>query len=81
MNTSLLWSIFILALVHVLVSFVMVVLPAGGEKTKGTKFVTTLKQYNSIVWFVSFVVVVTISILAAVAIKQKNDDDDDDDDN
>ena len=37
MNTSLLWSIFILALVHVLVSFVMVVLPAGGEKTKGTK--------------------------------------------
>ncbi|MAI14498.1 MAG: hypothetical protein CMM15_10800 [Rhodospirillaceae bacterium] len=77
MNKSLLWSIFVLALIHVLVSFVMVVLPVGGEKTKDTKFIQKMKQYNTIVWFVSFVVVVTISILSAVSIKQYNEEEDD----
>ena len=74
MNKSLLWSIFVLALVHVLVSFVMVVLPVGGNQTKNSKFIMKMKQYNTIVWFISFVVVVAISILSAVSIKEYNEE-------
>ena len=74
MNNSIIWSIFILALVHVLVSFVMVLLPIGGEKTKGTTFVTKLKEYNVVVWFISFLVVAVIAILSAIDIKQRDDD-------
>lgn len=74
MNNSIIWSIFILALVHVLVSFVMVLLPIGGEKTKSTTFVTKLKEYNVVVWFISFLVVAIIAILSAIDIKQRDDD-------
>ena len=74
MNNSIIWSIFILALVHVLVSFVMVLLPIGGEKTKSTTFVTKLKEYNVVVWFISFLVVAVIAILSAIDIKQRDDD-------
>jgi uncharacterized membrane protein YozB (DUF420 family) len=74
MNNSLEWSIFILALVHVLVSFVMVLLPIGGEKTKRTTFVSKLKEYNVVVWFVSFLVVAVIAILSAIDIKNKEDE-------
>ena len=74
MNNSLEWSIFILALVHVLVSFVMVLLPIGGEKTKRTTFVSKMKEYNVVVWFVSFLVVAVIAILSAIDIKNKEEE-------
>lgn len=74
MSNSLEWSIFILALVHVLVSFVMVLLPIGGEKTKRTTFVSKMKEYNVVVWFVSFLVVAVIAILSAIDIKNKEEE-------
>ena len=74
MSNSLEWSIFILALVHVLVSFVMVLLPIGGEKTKRTTFVSKMKEYNVVVWFVSFLVVAVIAILSAIDIKTKEEE-------
>lgn len=70
MQTNYSWGIFALALLHVVVSFVMVVLPVQVEKLKQMTTLKKIKDWNKLVWFVSFCVVGAIVILSAYEIKE-----------
>ncbi len=70
MQTNLSWAIFALALLHVVVSFVMVVLPVQVQKLKQMTVLKKITDWNKFVWFVSFCVVGAIVILSAYEIKE-----------
>lgn len=70
MKTNLSWAIFGLALLHVLVSFVMVVLPVQLQKLKQMTVLKRIADWNKFVWFISFCVVGAIVILSAYEIKE-----------
>lgn len=70
MQTNITYAILGLAIVHLLVSFTMVVFPVQLEKLKQMTALKRITDWNKFVWFISFCVVGTILILDAYLIKE-----------